>query len=160
MRNYYFLLVLKPFSEPFRTSIWIVVPIWHFGLHQFLNYINRLRKILLYLLLFSYATVVVKPVLPLVGDAIAHTFWKLNHISTTHTENGKDHVHFELLETSKKTDDAKNNCKVEVFKTPHIVTQLTSYNFLLLSNATPDYQGYLMHLPVAFLQSNFLPPKA
>jgi hypothetical protein len=43
-----------------------------------------------------------KPVLPFVTDAIAHTFFYYKHVSTVHSVNGKNHVHNEFVHESKK----------------------------------------------------------
>jgi hypothetical protein len=54
------------------------------------------QKIFASLLLLLYAFGVLRPVIPLVNDAVAHCFWKMDHIATVHLENGKYHVHVEL----------------------------------------------------------------
>jgi hypothetical protein len=66
-----------------------------------------MNKLFIYILLASYAIMIVRPVVPYISDTIAHTFWRYQHISTVHFENGKYHTHYEVLEAAKKTDPEK-----------------------------------------------------
>jgi len=122
-----------------------------------------LKQILLYLLLFSYTTVLFKPVLPALGDFVAHTFWRLEHISSIHIENGKQHLHYELIglvKESTKEKAAANNFKADVFYTPHVIAQSPCYDFTLPQLPPADYRWYLLFFPSHWLQSDFPPPKA
>lgn len=156
-RHHRFFLLKETF--PRYTSYFNTDALFH---HKSIKVCNtRLKKILLYLLLFSYATVLLKPVLPLLGDAVAHTFWRMEHISSTHFENGKYHVHFELLQSAKKTDDGNSNPRIEVFATPHIITNINCYNFFADCHVQCiPYTIWQSYLPFPYLQSNYPPPKA
>lgn len=61
-----------------------------------------MKRALLYLLIFSYTMIMFKLALPYLSDFISHTFWYAKHIATVHYENGKYHVHHEVIEDSKK----------------------------------------------------------
>ena len=50
----------------------------------------------MYGLLYIYGFALLKPILPIANDIIAHAFFKIQHLSTIHIENGKYHVHQEL----------------------------------------------------------------
>jgi hypothetical protein len=65
-------------------------------------------KALLYLLLFSYTTIICKPVLPALSDAIAHVFWYSEHMATVHYEHGKYHVHYEYQQAAKNEFPGKD----------------------------------------------------
>ena len=67
-----------------------------------------MRTAILYLFLITYATNLLRPVLPYVSDAAAHIFWYSKHVSTVHYENGKYHVHVESFNAAKKTDIPKS----------------------------------------------------
>ncbi|MEO7309896.1 MAG: hypothetical protein ABIX01_05840 [Chitinophagaceae bacterium] len=120
------------------------------------------KRFFLYLLFFSYTMVLIKPVLPIVSDCIAHTFWKLEHISTTHFENGKYHVHFELLHDARenKPNRSAANTKIEVFAAPHIIAQQAGYHFYTSARVSVDYPLPVIYYPSIFLEGDFLPPKA
>lgn len=62
-----------------------------------------------YLLLFTYSTIMLKPLLPYTSDIIAHVFWYSDHIATVHSHNGKFHVHKEIMEASKNNNPEKNS---------------------------------------------------
>jgi hypothetical protein len=68
-----------------------------------------MKKILLYIFLFTYTTIMFKPLLPYITDTVAHIFWYSSHISTVHYENGQYHVHIESGKISKKSAPEKNN---------------------------------------------------
>lgn len=60
------------------------------------------------MMLFVYAFGLVKPVLPLVKDVLAHTFFKSSHMATVHYENGRYHLHMELNDEAKKETSKQN----------------------------------------------------
>ncbi len=64
------------------------------------------------LLLVCYAALLLRPLLPVLQDVMAHTFWKNEHIATVHYENGKYHVHVELSDAEEKS----SNCSKSLIK--------------------------------------------
>lgn len=62
------------------------------------------RKALVTLMLGVYVFGMIKPVMPLVKDVLAHTFFKAGHMATVHYENGRYHLHMELNEEAKAND--------------------------------------------------------
>ena len=61
-----------------------------------------MKRQILYVLLLTYTASFLKPVLPFVTDAFAHTFFYYKHVSTVHSVNGKNHVHHEFIHEAKK----------------------------------------------------------
>lgn len=61
-----------------------------------------MKRIYLYILLLSYSALMLKPVSPYIQDSIAHIFYYTQHLATVHYENGKLHVHKEVVDAAKK----------------------------------------------------------
>jgi hypothetical protein len=68
-----------------------------------------MKKLLLHIILMSYAVVVFKPVLPFINDFIGHVFFLSKHMATVHVENGKYHVHYETAKDAKEEKSDKND---------------------------------------------------
>ena len=123
-----------------------------------------MKKGLLYLVIFSYATIMLKPVLPFITDVIAHTFWYSHHMATVHFENGRYHVHTESMEAAKKEapiNPINNNNTANTTPSPneHMFAVVT-YDF----SVPPTVQHHFLHLSTAVtttvLTGDFPPPKA
>ena len=84
-----------------------------------------MKKLILYILLLSYTIVVLKPVLPYVGDVIGHVFFYAQHMATVHIENGKMHIHKEIMDNAKKEASQKElpSAKKENSANDHISLQ-------------------------------------
>ena len=84
-----------------------------------------------------------KPIVPVVEDVVAHTFFKINHIASVHYENGKYHLHSELVADAK---DSKNKSKEtsSTFKNEtlqnHTLINILSINF---------FSSYSPKIPIA-----------
>lgn len=83
-----------------------------------------------WVLLVAYALFILKPVVPVIVDKLAHTFWLNFHVAVVHVENGKEHVHYELSRMAKDFGNDKSGGKVkqETESTPHLVTATTVLN--------------------------------
>lgn len=57
-----------------------------------------------YLLLF-YAAAMLKPVMPLISDFLAHRFAHEHHMATVHHHHGENHVHEELAAAADEQDE-------------------------------------------------------
>ena len=78
---------------------------------------NYIKRTFIYALLCVYALGLLKPVVPIVNDAIAHTFYKLDHIATVHYEDGKYHLHAELeQEATDMKKEAGNTVPSSVYE--------------------------------------------
>ncbi len=119
-----------------------------------------MKRIILYLIGFSYLIIILKPVLPIVSDAVAHVFWKLEHISTVHSHDGDNHVHQEIMKTEAQDRSGKTTApsRYEVSVNPHLIVKI-SYDFSL----TPEIQTHniapLFYYPQASLELDDPPPK-
>ncbi len=65
-----------------------------------------MKKLLLHIILISYAALLFKPVMPYVNDFVGHVFFYAKHLATVHEENGHFHVH---LEAAKNSSEENNN---------------------------------------------------
>ena len=112
-------------------------------------------------LLLIYITAMCKPVLPLVNDFIAHTFWKTEHIISVHHENGKDHLHYELKKVSDQNNEDANSPapKFSECVSIHILSQ-NNYDFSDNIFSERKYLTGSYSLLSTFLQLNTPPPKA
>jgi len=76
---------------------------------------RKLMQDLSYIVLFSYALFIFSPLIPVVSDIIAHTFWKKEHLQTAHHKYGSNHVSLEIVKAEKRagsenaTHNPKNN---------------------------------------------------
>ena len=114
-----------------------------------------------YYLLLIYITAVCKPVLPLVNDLLAHTFWKTEHIITVHRENGKDHLHHELKKVSDQNNEDANSPapKSAESVSVHILLQ-NNYDFSYSATSEHKHLTSSYSLLSTFLELNTPPPKA
>lgn len=99
-----------------------------------------------------------KPVTPYISDAVAHVFFYAQHMATVHYQNGKFHVHREIIDNAKKTasdkesespDFKKQNSAndhivlTQLLQTIHIYTVTVYYvipsSSLLYTNICSDY---------------------
>ena len=119
-----------------------------------------MKKLLLHILLLSYTVVMVKPVLPYISDFAAHTFFYAQHMATVHYQNGKLHVHREIIDNAKKNDPSKENpsSKKEDSVNDHIS--------LLQKNKQPCFHeinnyliSYSSSLASIYLQADYPPPR-
>ncbi len=59
-----------------------------------------------YYLMLLYVTVMFKPLIPIISDALSHTFSETIHIETVHAKYGSNHLEKELAASG--TDNANN----------------------------------------------------
>ena len=83
------------------------------------------KKAFIYITLFFYVTVQLKPLVVILEDVVAHTFYKAQHMATIHFENGAYHLHTELNtiaeEDSKKSQqNAPSSAKADESISVHV----------------------------------------
>ncbi len=118
-----------------------------------------MKKLLTYLVLYAYVVSLVKPVVPIISDLIAHTFYQLEHISVVHQHNGVYHVDKELEEASKDFPETNaTNFKFDKDITAHVGSNLVY--------ESQNFNGFLVHRPTyvdelsdEFTFDCFPPPK-
>ncbi|MEP6512575.1 MAG: hypothetical protein ABJA79_01805 [Parafilimonas sp.] len=60
-----------------------------------------------------YLTVVFKPAIPIISDALSHTFADAIHIATVHAKYGNNHLEKELATEGFDNDNSKNQNTVK-----------------------------------------------
>ena len=122
-----------------------------------------MKKLLLYIVLSSYAIVMIKPALPYVSDFIGHILFYKQHMATVHFENGKYHVHKEIVKDIKEENSNKNSLpekkksstqyeyvavvNKQFLQTPNLLS--TAYSIYMQQNNSSPYIAY-----------NYPPPRA
>ena len=114
------------------------------------------------LLLVAYVLLILNPVMPIIVDAAAHTFWEKQHLLTVHNVNGKYHVHFELLKNDRQADSkAPGNLKAGSEDYIHTIFSV-SYGFVNKSYQIKKLyppRTCLFH-PQLFTDIDYPPPRA
>lgn len=125
-----------------------------------------LRKVLMKdaasLLLIAYVLLILNPVIPIIVDAAAHTFWEKQHLLTVHNVNGKYHVHFELLKNDRQADSkAPGNVKTDSEDYIHTIFS-SSYNFVSKSYTIKQWYPNFNCIvrPQLFMDVDYPPPRA
>jgi hypothetical protein len=122
-----------------------------------------MKKLLLHIILFSYAIVMFKPAFPYLNDIIAHALFYQQHMATVHLENGKYHVHKEVVKNVKEENSGKNSLP-EKKKNSNIYEYLGSVKKSLLPVSTLSALIYAIHAKQysisPYLAYNYPPPRA
>jgi hypothetical protein len=118
-----------------------------------------MKKALLYLLIFSYSTMLLKPVLPVISDKIAHIFWYSEHMATVHYEHGQYHVHYELYEAAKKGYPEKNNTTKEDDQVNIHLSSVHTYHFNIRLPLQNKFLSFSSALADTYTSSHYPPPK-
>ena len=119
-----------------------------------------MKKALIYIILFSYTLILVRPTVPFIADVIAHTFWYSQHIATVHFENGKYHVHSQSINEAQKSFPGKNtqNSKTETFISDHLVKS-QKFNFTFFVINKKYFKDLSFSIPEVNPSQNYPPPK-
>jgi hypothetical protein len=118
-----------------------------------------MKKALLYLLLFSYSIIVLKPMLPAVADTFAHIFWYSEHMATVHYEHGKYHVHLENINAARKDAPEKHN-SLRADEPVNVHLQITEvFNFTAFAAAPNTFITTTTALADSFPNSHYPPPR-
>lgn len=120
-----------------------------------------MQRIALYIILFSYSMVMLKPVSPYISDAVSHVFYYTQHMATVHYENGKYHVHKEIVDNEKKNSPAKETSasKKQNSANDHI-TLLQKQTAQVLPVNTAYQIRLASVLPHNYLAGDYPPPRA
>ena len=91
-----------------------------------------MRVPIAYYLLLLYVTVMFKPLVPIVSDAISHTFSEAIHIATVHAIYGSNHLEKELSNTTSDNTNSKhqNSSSAEDPVPVHVSSNVCLYRFL------------------------------
>ena len=119
-----------------------------------------MKKLLPYVLICLYSTMMLKPVMPYISDAVAHILNFQGHMATVHVHHGKYHVHTEVAEAAKNDSSEKgtNTLKKDASEYEHIVVARDCV-------LHPLYEAckYFTALPMTaisiYLNNDFPPPR-
>lgn len=113
-----------------------------------------------YYLLLLYTVAFLKPALPVIKDFLAHSFTLNNHIETIHYQNGKYHVHKEIVENiandkqDRNTADSKYSEPVSI----HIISDVIQhFRFQLITKHNYNYSIQTLPYPLKYIITP--PPK-
>ena len=89
-----------------------------------------MRVPIAYYLVLLYATVMFKPLIPIVNDTLSHIFSEAIHIATVHAIYGSNHLEKELSKEEK--DSNKNQSTINSAETSfaHIIAGEVEYKFI------------------------------
>ncbi|MCW3084508.1 MAG: hypothetical protein JWP12_1874 [Bacteroidetes bacterium] len=122
--------------------------------------INRyIKKVIVYTFLCIYSFALLKPVMPIVDDVIAHTFYKMQHLATVHFENGKYHVHTELANDANQQKGDTKGLPSGVYETlANHITSSGVFEFNTYSTVQSTNILYKAQHPVAVFIKDPTPP--
>ena len=102
-----------------------------------------------------------KPVSPYISDAVAHIFYYTQHMATVHYENGKYHVHKELVDDTKQSNSEKEApaSKKENSANDHIAIQQKQTVPFLPVNISYQFSA-ASKLINNYLAGEYPPPRA
>lgn len=120
-----------------------------------------IKRTLVYALLYVYSFGLLKPIVPVVNDVIAHTFYKLEHMATVHYENGKYHLHAEIASEVPDNGEPKSSSAASVYEVlaNHVYTGTIKLNSELSVSQTIIH-SQTQHTLDVFIKSPTPPPKA
>lgn len=121
------------------------------------------KRLSIYLILFVYAAAQLKPLTAVINDALAHTFWKVQHMATVHFENGHYHLHNEIkkiTEEDKSSTQEKtpSNEKSNESNSNQIVHDI-NFDFEITSILIPETVTPDQDVISGFIKINSPPPK-
>ena len=120
-----------------------------------------MKKLLLHIILFTYAIVMFKPAFPFLNDFVAHVLFYQQHMATVHLEEGKYHVHAEVNKELKNQSPQKNtDLQKKAFSQNDLfsVKSIEEISLIPLITTKNFFDGAPILLN-NYLQDNFRPPK-
>ncbi len=105
-----------------------------------------------------------RPLLPVLQDVVAHTFFKMQHMATIHFENGNYHLHTDLKtinddeKATNKTTQKSSSEKLSETNNQQLLTQI-NFNFKTNSSLIPTKITSVLDVCSGFIQLPYLPPK-
>ncbi|MBI3238514.1 MAG: hypothetical protein HYZ43_06705 [Flavobacteriia bacterium] len=126
--------------------------------------IQHIRYCGILLLVAVYSCMPLKPILPFASDFIAHTFNEFDHVATVHFENGKYHVHAEVVNDSKsKNSDSEEPVNETNFKTDLHCAPEINFSFSEQSIIIPETTKIALQTQAfangRFISPNYPPPQ-
>ena len=121
--------------------------------------VKTMRFQIAYYLMLLYLLVMFKPLIPVISDALSHTFGDAIHLATVHAVYGSNHVEKELAETGADTDESKsqNTTKGQEPMPVHLSGEATTIDFTL-NTTDKNYPSFLLYNLLATVLSKDAPP--
>jgi hypothetical protein len=111
------------------------------------------------MVLFFYILSMFQPVMPVVMDVIAHTFYEQQHIMMVHEVHGKFHIHSELANSLHQSDKEKSNdLRYEVTEYVHVMPAIFKSQLHTLYTGSM-YLSYSCFYPITYRDIDVPPPK-
>ena len=120
-----------------------------------------MRVLIAYYLVLLYITVMFKPLIPIVSDALSHTFSKAIHIATVHAVYGSHHLEKEISNSSSGNANSshQNTVNTEDPMPVHVSTNEWSRGFCF-DRTGKDYSSIKLYkLKAGFILKSFPPPR-
>ncbi|MEP6846520.1 MAG: hypothetical protein ABI861_10970 [Panacibacter sp.] len=114
-----------------------------------------------YYLFLLYLTVVLQPLVPIICDAVAHTFEDAVHVATVHAKYGDNHREVELANTSSDNDNNKNHNAVKADEQipVHFGEDEYTFDYTMNNILTKYFPANLFDLSIGFIAKHSPPPK-
>ena len=121
-----------------------------------------MKKLLLHIILLSYAVVIFKPVLPYITNFAGHVFFYSHHMATVHYENGQYHLHYEVAKDSKEEKSDKEtvpSLKKDNSSNEHTISAFTKYNFFISDLLNKYSLSSTPAIVSGSVKNNYPPPR-
>ena len=109
--------------------------------------------------MLAYTLLMIKPILPVIADAMAHSFWKSQHILTVHEVNGKFHVHKELVKASKDDEKRKQHTGNKFENSDYVHVPYAAISVVVFPATISIYATYKSNYTSFHVNSDYPPPK-
>lgn len=100
---------------------------------------KELLNHLTWLILFAYALLTFNTTIPVIADALAHTFWEKEHLSHEHSHHGKNHLQAQIAKAEKESGQHKSHSKSAAEDYTHILYPLPGVPFPAVWVPMPSY---------------------
>ena len=120
-----------------------------------------MRVPIAYYLMLLYVTVMFKPLLPLINDALSHTFAEAIHIATVHAVYGSNHLEKDLSNTASENSNNKHQAgtNTEDQLSLHVSSSECLYNFYIAGTGNTFSILKLFRLKTCFISKHSPPPR-
>ncbi len=119
--------------------------------------VHIMRKVAV-LVIFAYVLMLLKPMMPVMTDAMAHTFWKSKHMLIVHEVHGKFHVHQEVVNAAKQAEgEHSKSVKVQEEESLFVLPVISISKASFVPNLVSVYSVFIC-ADLSSFGSTFYPP--
>lgn len=113
-----------------------------------------------YYLMLLYITVMLKPLIPYISDAVSHTFEDAMHIATVHSVYGDNHVEIEMATSSSDENNKNQNTSKGQEPIPVHVSEVECNYLFTLNTININYNPvYSFNLKRIIISRDAPPPR-